>query len=154
MKHDFPQGMVRLFDPEDPDLWESPAVPFLVISDAEVFTHANERSLLKGLGQYALMAFRILQKGWEILGKRLADFKIEGGLDYMRRLRLADVIDNDSWRLKDAEGDMSKQAYRDDGPLNEVLEKYRAVAALTRRFHDADIRQAAMAIAAGWEIQR
>jgi phosphoribosylaminoimidazole-succinocarboxamide synthase len=72
----------------------------------------------------------ILQEGWRRLGCTLCDFKIE--LAFLRdgRLVVADVIDNDSWRLLDENGEhLDKQRYRDqDTPLEVVAELYREVA--------------------------
>lgn len=85
----------------------------------------------RALQQIALHTFAVLEGAWEKLGYSLADLKIECGYTAARALVVADVIDNDSWRLFDTEGrHMDKQRYRDGAPLDEVAELYRRVALL------------------------
>ena len=62
------------------------------------------------------------------------DFKVEFGLTAGGTLLLADVIDNDSWRVLEGGAHIDKQAYRDGGALDSVAEKYRHVAAITGHF--------------------
>jgi len=84
--------------------------------------------------------FLVLEGAWAMLGWRLVDIKIEVGITADGRLVVADVIDNDSWRLRDPDWrEMSKQVYRDQlaqdaVDLNEVSWRYRRVASLTRWF--------------------
>ena len=87
------------------------------------------------LGDIALKTFLILEKAWQLLGRKLVDFKVEFGVDSQIRLLVADVIDNDSWRLVEDGQYIDKQVYRDGGDLNTVTEKYRQVTELTSRFH-------------------
>lgn len=97
------------------------------------------------LGNLAFGAFQILRIAWRKLGMRLVDYKVEGGMTQdTGELLIADVIDNDSWRLRNEAGDMSKQAYRDGEALDEVLRKFREVAELTNSFADPELRQEVM----------
>jgi phosphoribosylaminoimidazole carboxylase / phosphoribosylaminoimidazole-succinocarboxamide synthase len=48
---------------------------------------------------------------------------------------LADVIDNDSWRVIEDGAYVDKQVYRDGGTLDDVTAKYRHVAEVTSHFH-------------------
>jgi len=55
-----------------------------------------------------------LREAWACLGWTLSDLKGECGLTRDGRLLLADVVDNDSWRLRDSLGvERSKQVVRD-----------------------------------------
>src|SRR6185295_3594617 len=83
----------------------------------------------------ACRAFLALEKDWQLEGSTLADFKVEFGYDTKGRLLLADVIDNDSWRVVDNGSYIDKQVYRDGGALDDVAAKYRRVAEITGRFH-------------------
>ena len=79
-------------------------------------------------------AFLLLEKAWQLEGGTLVDLKVEFGFDSKKRLLLADVIDNDSWRVIENGSYIDKQVYRDGGALDEVAEKYRRVADITSRF--------------------
>ncbi len=123
---------ICLYDPAKPI---HGAKPFLVLSDAEVFTVDNEAALFDKMARIARQAFLVLEKAWQLEGRTLVDFKVEFGLTSGGALLLADVIDNDSWRVLDNGAYIDKQAYRDGGALDDVLAKYRLVAELTDRFH-------------------
>ncbi len=104
--------------------------PFLFVPEAEVFEKGlNVRERLSQMEKTARMTFLILEKAWQLLGRRLLDFKIE-----FAGLLVADVIDNDSWRLLKDGAHEDKQVYRDGGELSEVAINYRRVADLTDRF--------------------
>ncbi len=73
--------------------------------------------------------FDALERAWKRQGCTLADLKIECGYDPGGRLVVADVIDNDSWRLFDEDGrHLDKQRYRDGASIEEVAALYKRVA--------------------------
>lgn len=81
--------------------------------------------------------FLVLEGAWNVLGFRLIDFKIEFGILPDGTLVVADVIDNDSWRLRDFNWkELSKEVYRQGGEavLSEVEENYAFVAELVSQF--------------------
>ena len=82
----------------------------------------------------ARQAFLVLEKAWALEGGTLVDFKVEFGFDAKGRLLLADVIDNDSWRVLENGAYIDKQVYRDGGALDTVAAKYRQVAETTGHF--------------------
>lgn len=88
----------------------------------------------------ARRAFAVLERAWLYCGKgRLKDLKLEFGWYGVGRtprpkLFIADVLDNDSWRLDIAGCEVSKEVYRQGGDLAHVLTCYRLVAECSERF--------------------
>jgi len=80
--------------------------------------------------------FLVLEGAWNILGLRLIDIKIEFGIAKgSNHLLLADVVDNDSWRLRTKEWEeLSKEAFRQNEELDEVERKYGIVTSLAEQF--------------------
>ncbi|QQS20539.1 MAG: hypothetical protein IPL87_03125 [Candidatus Moraniibacteriota bacterium] len=78
--------------------------------------------------------FMLLEEAWKRLGCRLVDFKIEYGIDTEGNLLIADVIDNDAWRLRTQNWEeLSKQRFRDGENMETIGELYQYVAELSRR---------------------
>ncbi len=105
--------------------------PFLTLKDFPLRDSESDR---KKIGSIAVKTFLILEKAWQIRGMRLVDFKVEFGKNTNAKMRLADVIDNDSWRVLENGNYIDKQVYRDGADINTVSEKYRLVADLTGSF--------------------
>ncbi len=101
-------------------------------------------SELQGLIEKIMLpTFEALEDAWAHIETvdgpvSLADIKIEVGRRKADgRLVVADVIDNDSWRIwpgGDPSKQLDKQCFREDHPLAEVAEKYQLVADLTAKF--------------------
>ncbi len=110
--------------------------PFLSVPKDEFLAHANcPREHLLEIKRLTRQVFLVLEKAWQLLGYTLVDFKLEFGWDVDGNLVVADVIDNDSWRLLDeAREYMDKQVYRDGGNLEKVTRNYRLIAELASRF--------------------
>ena len=131
MIHNEGNPQIPLFNPAKPLQGQE---PFLVLSEAEVFDHKDESKFFPEMRRIARQAFLALEKAWQLEGGTLVDLKVEFGLDAKGRLLLADVIDNDSWRVLEDGAYLDKQVYRDGGALDTVVEKYRRVADVTGHF--------------------
>jgi phosphoribosylaminoimidazole carboxylase/phosphoribosylaminoimidazole-succinocarboxamide synthase len=122
---------IKLYNPAKPLTGQE---PFLVLPTAEVFDHKDEWKFFAEMQRIARKTFLVLEKAWQLEGGTLVDLKVEFGFDTKGRLLLADVIDNDSWRVLENGAYIDKQVYRDGGALDTVVEKYRRVADITGRF--------------------
>lgn len=91
-----------------------------------------------------LNTFTLLEEAWKTFNVELIDIKIEVGVDRNDgKVVVADVIDNDSWRIwpgGNPEGQLDKQAFRDNEDINVVKNKYAIVTDYTRRFKDLIIK--------------
>jgi len=123
---------IKLFNPAKPLLGQE---PFLVLPTSEVFSRDDESKYFREMRRIVRQAYLILEKAWHLEGGTLVDLKVEFGFDTKGNLLLADVIDNDSWRVIESGTYIDKQVYRDGGALDDVAAKYRHVADVTSRFH-------------------
>jgi phosphoribosylaminoimidazole-succinocarboxamide synthase len=75
--------------------------------------------------------FLTIEKFFSAHDFKFVDLKIEFGVTEDGRLVVADVIDNDSWRLRDQNwNDVSKQSFRDGEDMATIEDKYQLVASL------------------------
>jgi phosphoribosylaminoimidazole carboxylase / phosphoribosylaminoimidazole-succinocarboxamide synthase len=125
------EGVVHLYDPAVPIRAQE---PFLTLPAEEVFQGKHDWDLFPNMARIARQTFLILEKAWQLAGRRLVDFKVEFGLDTTGVLLLADVIDSDSWRVTKDETYQDKQVYREGGTVSEVLAIYQDVAEITANF--------------------
>lgn len=126
---------LHLFLPDKPIAEQE---PFLRLHPDEVFKQKGEyvgdyreEHYIAEMERLSKEAFRIVAQAWARLDRKMVDWKVEFGLDSQGILRLADVIDNDSWRVLEDGKHIDKQSYRDGEDINEVTAKYRKVAELT-----------------------
>lgn len=130
---DFSDGgaQIRLLNPAKPVVGQE---PFLILPASDVLSSKDEWKIFPEMRSIARHAFLALEKAWQLQGGTLVDLKVEFGYDSKGRLLLADVIDNDSWRVIEDGSYIDKQVYRDGGALDDVAAKYRRVAEITDRF--------------------
>ena len=70
--------------------------------------------------------------------------KIEVGINQNKEIVIADVIDNDSWRIwsnGDPKKQLDKQSFRDGEKLIDVQRKYAPVTEYTKKFSGGIIEQ-------------
>ncbi len=91
----------------------------------------NDPEYIDRMYGIARNVFLALEVSWALQGYRFIDLKIEYGVDAKGNLLVADVIDNDSWRLKTNDWEeLSKEAFRQGEELGEVERKYELVSEL------------------------
>ncbi len=123
---------IKLFNPAKPLQGQE---PFLVLPVSDVFSSADESKMFPEMQRVARQTFLVLEKAWQLEGGTLVDLKVEFGFDAKGNLLLADVVDNDSWRVLEGGAYIDKQVYREGGALEDVAAKYRHVAEVTGHFH-------------------
>jgi phosphoribosylaminoimidazole-succinocarboxamide synthase len=116
---------------------KAPVVPEggMVVPYTNVF-QGDPLALFASMSELARKTGVVLRDAWAALGWTLGDFKIEFGITPDGKLVIADVIDNDSWRILDPNGiERSKQRIRDDKFVSEEsILSYRMVAEASNAF--------------------
>jgi phosphoribosylaminoimidazole-succinocarboxamide synthase len=120
------------------DARHDPLVTDTEILDMGLATQAD----IEYMRETGRKAFTILERSWAELDVTLVDCKIEFGRAEDGALLVADVIDNDSWRIwpgGEKQRMLDKQIYRNmsavtEQGLSDLLAKYEQVADLTDRF--------------------
>jgi phosphoribosylaminoimidazole-succinocarboxamide synthase len=115
----------------DPQIWSQDIIQLGLATAPELEWMAREGHRV----------FEALERAWARLDVTLVDLKIEFGRDSENHLMVADVIDNDSWRLwpgGDKSRMLDKQVYRnlrDVTPeaLQDIADRYALVADLTAK---------------------
>src|SRR5215471_16600931 len=113
----------------DPQIWEKDILKMGLATQNEIVWMADQ----------GRRVFETLERAWASIDVTLVDLKIEFGRDMKGNLLVADVIDNDSWRLwpgGDKTRMLDKQVYRNlkevtQQDLREVADRYALVADLT-----------------------
>jgi phosphoribosylaminoimidazole-succinocarboxamide synthase len=120
----------------DPQIWENDILKMGLAAQDEIEWMSKQGSRV----------FETLERAWATIDVTLVDLKIEFGRDTQGNLLVADVIDNDSWRLwpgGDKTRMLDKQVYRNlkevtSRDLLEVADRYALVADLTGKLKLAE----------------
>ncbi len=120
----------------DPQIWEDDILKMGLASQYEIEWMATQ----------GRRVFETLERAWATVDVTLVDLKIEFGRSMQGNLLVADVIDNDSWRLwpgGDKNRMLDKQVYRNlkevtSQGLQEVADRYALVADMTGRLKLAE----------------
>ncbi len=124
-----------LFSAKVPSSEAKPLMQTPALLDSEALASLEQDIMLR--------TFEVLEEAWSTIETvdgpvALVDMKIEVGRRQSDgKLVVADVIDNDAWRIwpgADPGKQLDKQAFREDHPLSEVAENYELVARLTGQF--------------------
>lgn len=114
-------------------VWDKEADLKRTISRKKVLLGDSGR--LEKIDEIMQKTFLVLEGAFSQRNYRILDLKIEFGITTEEELVVADVIDNDSWRLRDPEWkELSKQAFRDGEDLEKIEPKYQIVADLAQDF--------------------
>ncbi len=113
----------------DPQIWAEDIIKMNLATMPEIEWMADQ----------GRRVFETLERAWAMLDVTLVDLKIEFGRDSRGDLLVADVIDNDSWRLwpgGDKNRMLDKQVYRNlqqvtEQDLQGIADRYALVADLT-----------------------
>lgn len=125
IEFDFFDGTVDILHPAQPGVISSAAIQMSKIF-SDVWTDSIENKYCS-MHHLAREAFGLLELAWADLGYTLVDFKVEFGITADGRLVIADVLDNDSWRLLKNGEYMDKQIFREGNELDpELLAKVAA----------------------------
>jgi phosphoribosylaminoimidazole-succinocarboxamide synthase len=115
----------------DPQVWSPDIILLGIATQPEIEWMASE----------GRRVFAVLERAWATVDVTLVDLKIEFGRDQQGNLLVADVIDNDSWRLwpgGDKTRMLDKQVYRNlqevtPEDLRNIADRYAIVADLTSK---------------------
>lgn len=121
--------------------------PYANLKDSKILMSINPELSIKDLKELKeniiLPSFYALEKAWAKIKMEekpitLVDIKFEvGKKEADGKIVLADVVDNDSWRIwidGNPNQQLDKQLFRDGASLSTVNEKYKKVAELTKGF--------------------
>lgn len=107
-----------------------PLMDIVPVIDMETLEHIRTNLMVP--------CFELIEEAWKKFNVSLIDMKIEvGWTKHTEELVIADVIDNDSWRIwpgGDPKKQLDKQSFREGEDLSEVQKKYRIVTEYTKEF--------------------
>ncbi|MES2668339.1 MAG: phosphoribosylaminoimidazolesuccinocarboxamide synthase [Patescibacteria group bacterium] len=125
---------IRVHKADKPSRGKGKLIPVEMLLDSNVVGSLSLSMLFEVMEQSLLDAGILLKETWDAEGWDLGDFKAEFGWTLEGRLIIADVIDNDSWRIKDPDGiERSKQVIRDGKSVKDAASDFAMVAEASDR---------------------
>lgn len=138
------QGGVRLY-------LHKASAPVVTDTLLEVVESPWSQDQLQTLEAQVRTVFEILEAAWAEQGITLVDLKIECGFDAETgKIIVADVVDNDSWRIwpgGDKSKMLDKQVYRDLQGVDDPAAKAKELGAIKRNYADVAERTSKFATA-------
>jgi phosphoribosylaminoimidazole carboxylase/phosphoribosylaminoimidazole-succinocarboxamide synthase len=124
----------KLVHPKKPR-WD----PEAILNKTVLSSSVLGKTALSPLEDYLYDTFLVLEGMFSLLGHHFIDLKLEFGITSDGQFCVADVVDNDSWRLRDIGWkELSKEAFRQGEELGEVERKYGVVTELVSSFRAPD----------------
>ena len=120
-----------LYSAKDVRIKSSPIFDILPLVDMETLDYIKEKLMIP--------TFSLLEEAWKKFNVNLIDMKIEVGYTKEKELVVADVIDNDSWRIwphGDPKRQLDKQSFRDGEEMSDVEKKYKIVTEYVKKFNE------------------
>ena len=137
----FTDPIIYLYDYLTVQEWylHAPKMEFSM-ANFEQIDSVTDRDTMKYIEHELLRpTFRLLEGYWKKFKVDLIDIKIEVGYTKSGELVVADVIDNDSWRIwpnGDNTNQLDKQLFREGGSEEDVIYNYEKVADMTSRMRE------------------
>ena len=120
-----------LYSAKDVRIKSNPIFDIPPLIDDDTLTYIKEKLMIP--------CFELLEKAWKKFNVNLIDIKIEVGYTNENKLVIADVIDNDSWRIwphGDPKRQLDKQSFRDGEEMSDVEKKYKIVTEYVKKFNE------------------
>ena len=123
-----------LYSAKDVRIKSTPIFDISPLVDMDTLGYIKEKLMVP--------TFLLLENAWKKFNVSLIDMKIEVGYTMEKELVIADVIDNDSWRIwpyGDPKKQLDKQSFRDGEHMSEVERKYKIVTEYVRKFDEISL---------------
>tara|TARA_Y100000034_G_scaffold72228_1_gene87092 strand:- start:3006 stop:3848 length:843 start_codon:yes stop_codon:yes gene_type:complete len=118
-----------LYPPKQPRHQMQPLMDIIPVVDPVTLEYIRNSLMIP--------CFETIEKAWKKVNVDLIDMKIEVGINSNKEIVIADVIDNDSWRIwphGNPKQQLDKQSFRDGENLTDVQRKYAIVTEYTSKF--------------------
>lgn len=125
---DLKERLIRRYRSHEPTSPES----LIDKMSVDELPHSMTEERASTVRRLAIVTFKLLEEAWQAQGVTLVDLKVECGVTIDGTVVIGDVIDNDSLRIWDRDGELLNKPPLSD--LDKVADTYRQVAEATNRF--------------------